>query len=302
MSSSTFDHWSTRTRGAVATVVDGLPVTTRTAAALLAVVPATAVFVLRLAVNASLQGPVVDASLLRPVLFAALLGPALAALVLGASTTSTSPAERVGLTFVGVFGVLAGLSPAAWLPAAGAVLGGGSLAVAARIHEAKRPVTPLELVSSTVVLLGIALSLAASSGVATTLRTTGTTVSLLGIALAPAFAGRSLSWPDLGAGALAAVAVYQAATSAPFVAGAALLVGSNVVGGSVVLVALAAGGGVAAAVAGVRTGRWPVALGAVLLLVSGVPATLPGAVGAVVALALLVADGGAGTETRGGPA
>ncbi|WP_267643796.1 phosphate ABC transporter permease [Haloarchaeobius amylolyticus] len=302
MSNSALDHWGTRTRGVVTTVADGLPVAPRTAAGLLAVVPAAAVFLLRLAVNAPLRNPVVGAELLAPVSVAALLGPAAAALVLGASADFASPAERVGLLFVGVFGVLAALSTAAWLPAAGAVVGGGSLAVAARIRNLDRRADPLELVASAVVLLGLGLSLAASSGVATDLRTTGTTVGLLGIALAPAFRARHLDWPGLGAGALAAVAVYQAATSAPYIAGAALLVGSNVVGGSVLLVALAAGGGVAATVAATRTGAWPVALGAILLLVVGVPATIPRAVGAVVALALLVSESGPVTESRGEPA
>lgn len=96
----------------------------------------------------------------------------------------------------------------------------------------------------------------------------------------------------LGAGALAFAGVVAASAAAPYVTGSALLAGFAVVGSPHLLVATAAFGGVAAAVSGFRGGDARLAIGAVLLLLAGVPAT-PGAATAVclgAALAVLDAD------------
>jgi len=77
----------------------------------------------------------------------------------------------------------------------------------------------------------------------------------------------------LGAGALAFAGVVAASAAAPYVTGSALLAGFAVVGSPHLLVATAAFGGVAAAVSGFRGGDARLAIGAVLLLLAGVPAT-----------------------------
>jgi len=214
-------------------------------------------------------------------------GVALAAV--GLSTER--PVVRVGLLFAGVFGVLATVSGAATVAAAVAIPVGAALAFARAMGP---PETYFELRRGVIALtfaLAVGLSLAATAGlVGSAFRAAGSAAFLAGVTL---LAVRAEGDPvALGAGALAFAGVVAASAAAPYVTGSALLAGFAVVGSPHLLVATAAFGGVAAAVSGFRGGDARLAIGAVLLLLAGVPAT-PGAATAVclgAALAVLDAD------------
>ncbi len=214
-------------------------------------------------------------------------GVALAAV--GLSTER--PVVRVGLLFAGVFGVLATVSGAATVAAAVAIPVGAALAFARAMGP---PETYFELRRGVIALtfaLAVGLSLAATAGlVGSPFRAAGSAAFLAGVTL---LAVRAEGDPvALGAGALAFAGVVAASAAAPYVTGSALLAGFAVVGSPHLLVATAAFGGVAAAVSGFRGGDARLAIGAVLLLLAGVPAT-PGAATAVclgAALAVLDAD------------
>ncbi|ESP89693.1 hypothetical protein K933_01851, partial [Candidatus Halobonum tyrrellensis G22] len=137
-------------------------------------------------------------------------------------------------------------------------------------------------------------SLAATAGVApATLRPLGTAVALVGVGASPAVVGADRT--GLLAGAVAGTVALWFAAGAPYVAGAVLLVGGGVVGAPIALVALAVAGGVAGLVSALRRGRSETAVGVGLALAAGVPATLPRALGVVVAVSLLAgAPGGEG--------
>ncbi|WP_082230086.1 phosphate ABC transporter permease [Halorubrum lipolyticum] len=215
-------------------------------------------------------------------------GVALASVAL----STDRPVVRVGLLFAGVFGVLATVSDGATVAAAVAVPTGAAIAFARALGT---PAAYVDLRRSVVALAFAAaagLSLAATAGiVGSPFRAAGSVAFLAGVTL---LAVRAEGDPvALVAGAAAFVGVVGASAAAPYVTGGALLVGFAVVGSPHVLVATAAFGGVAAAVAGVRKRDAWLAVGAVLLLLSGVPAT-PGAATAVclgAALATLDADG-----------
>ncbi len=208
-----------------------------------------------------------------------------------AALSSDRPAVRVGLLFAGVFGVLATLSGAATVAAAVAIPGGAALAFA---RATGSPETYFELRRAAIALtfaLAAGLSLAATAGIAgSPVRAAGSVAFLAAVTLLAVRAeGDRVA---LVAGAVAFVGVVAASAAAPYVTGSALLVGFAVVGSPHLLVATAAFGGVAAAVAGLRDGDTWLAVGAILLLLAGVPAT-PGAATAVclgAALATLGAE------------
>ena len=96
--------------GALGSRPIGLP----TVAAVLAAAPVVAVALLRVARNAPGTLPSTVGEAYGVVTAAAWLGPALAALVLAA--TAVERTGRVGLAFVGAFGVVGGVAPAASPP------------------------------------------------------------------------------------------------------------------------------------------------------------------------------------------
>ncbi|WP_396613600.1 hypothetical protein ACH9L7_16835 (plasmid) [Haloferax sp. S1W] len=216
----------------------------------------------------------------------AIVGPATAAFLLATDAEATE--ERVGLTFLGGFGLIALASPNAWIPAVIGTTVGGSVVVWSRLSRLHRDGEwdALRGVAPTALLIGgAALSLAATAGVAsTTLRPLGSGVALLALGMTPALTGWDRTSLFVGAGA--GLLTLGFATSTPYVAGAVLLVGGGVVGAPLGLVVLAVGGGVAGLVSGLRNGRADLALGAALLLAAGVPATLLRAAGVLVAVAL----------------
>lgn len=214
-------------------------------------------------------------------------GVALAVVALSADRS----AVRVGLLFAGVFGVLATASDAATVAAAVAIPGGAAVAFARALGP---PSTYFELRRAVLALafaLAAGLSLAATAGIAgPAVRSAGSVAFLGGVTL---LVVRAEGDPvALVAGATAFAGVVLASAAAPYVTGSALLVGFAVVGSPHLLAATAAFGGVAAAVAGLREGDAWLAIGAVLLVLAGVPAT-PGAATAVclgAALATLGAE------------
>ncbi|WP_336002668.1 hypothetical protein [Halorientalis halophila] len=239
---------------------------------------------LRILHNAPLDGVAVPG-----VAFAALetatplaLGAALFAVALAAA----EPARRVGLLFAGAFGPLATISPAATLPAVGGVIGGGALAVVGSLdtprtyREGRRAAVLLGF------LAGVACSLAAAIGVLDGAMAIGAGLTLLATA-ALALLVETDRTAAL-AGLVTVVGVIAVIVSAPFLVGSVLLVGFGVVGVPHLLVALAFGGAVPAAVAGLTRGNTRLAVGASLVALAGVPATLPRAMAVLLGVALLV--------------
>jgi hypothetical protein len=267
-------------------------VTATTLTGLCALLPVALATLYRVANNAPGALPAAVTDLAAVAFPAAVVGPAVAAL--GLAAVAERPGERVGLTLVGAFGLVSLASPTAWLPAvAGVVVGAGALAgdrLWPRVRRgdatAARPV-----VAALALVAGVAVSLAATAGVApATGRPLGGGLALLGAGLAPTLV--AVDRADLLWGGAVAVLGVALATSAPYVAGAVLLVGGGVVGVPLGLVALGLGGAVATLVAGMRRSHADAVLGGALLLAAGVPGTLPRALGVVVALALLVPAGG----------
>lgn len=278
------------------------PIPTRTLAGLLGLLPVSGMTAYRIAHNSPVALPAGVTELAPVVLPTLVVGPALAGLLLAA--TADAPGERVGLAFVGGFGLLALASPSAWLPAAVSTIFGGSLLAGSQIRRfgsfgrsgrsgrsgrfgrgesvaaVRRAVVPVVLVA------GVVASLTATAGVApATLRPVGSGLALVGIGLTPMLVGADRT--SLIFGALGGILAVGLATSAPYVAGAVLLVGGGVVGVPLGLVAFAVGGAVVALSYALRRGRTDATFGVGLLLVAGVPGTLPRAVGVVVALALV---------------
>lgn len=251
----------------------------------LALLAAAAPFVTRVAINArTTVGPA--AATWTGLLSAfALAGPAVAAGVL--AVTTTVDAERVGLAFVAAFGLLALASPAAAVPAAAAVVGGGGVAVAARWRALPGRHVDWRAVPVLGIVVGVALSLGAAMGLAPAVaRPPGAHLSMLGVAATPALLGHGRRDWALG-GAVAGLLV-AAGVMAPFVTGAVTLISGGVVAVSLPVMAAGLAGLVTTASAGIRTRHAPAALGAGLLLVAGVPATLPRAMAAVLGVLLLV--------------
>jgi hypothetical protein len=94
--------------------------------------------------------------------------------------------------------------------------------------------------------------------------------------------------------------VVAAGAVSPFVVGSALLVAFAVTGVPHLLAALAVAGAVAAAVAGLHRGAYGLSVGAVLVLLAGVPATFPRALTLLLGATLVLVDvPGARTEVTG---
>lgn len=224
------------------------------------------------------------------VVLAATLGPALAAVAL--AVTVVDLVERVSLLTLAVFSPLALLADAAYLPAAAAVTVAGGV-VAWRRLDRGETIHSLPwagrylLAGATTAAVGG--SLAATVGLApVVVHQSGTMLALVAaVAVALATDSRRIDW---AAGALAASLVYAAGTTAPYVTGAVALVVGGAVGVSLPLLAAGIGGIVAASVTSLRRGAFVPACGALMLLVGGVPVTVPRAL--VVTLGVAFVLGG----------
>lgn len=245
----------------------------------------------RLAVNSPVDlpelvavGPAVDGT--------AAVVTAIAALVTGFGARDRR--ALVGLITVGVFGLLATLSPTARLPAAGAVVAGGLVAVSPAIARSRRPPAPANAVVGAGVLGGALLVLGAATGtLPADARALGSLTFVLGLAATPLVVA-----PDRGdwvLGGLVAAATVLFGVSMPFVSGAAFLVGWAVVGVPTVVVALGFGGVLTATSRALRDRRTIPAVGGCLLFAAGVPSTTTRAAAAILGLALFL-----GATTAGG--
>ena len=211
--------------------------------------------------------------------------PAAGLLLLGLRAERTT--VLVGATFAGVFGGLSMVARPATLPATLAIAGALLGVTADRAVRGARDRAQFgRAVVGLALALGGSLSLLAGVGVEpATLRSLGTGVVLLAVAGSPAFGGwdRQGLLVGLGVGAV----VLAIGSTAPFVTGAVSLVVGGVVGASLPLLFLAAVGATSLLWTGLRQGRWNLALAASLLLVAGIPATVPRGLGFLVALVLL---------------
>jgi hypothetical protein len=235
----------------------GVPVALTTLAGLLALLPVAGATLYRVVHNApgALPPGVVDlATTLLPL---AVVGPALAVLLLAGGTDRRT--DRLGLAFVGAFGVVSLAGRTAWFPATVGVCAGLLVFVAGRVRSAVAGGTAGDRQSTDVrqigllglLSAGVVASLSATAGLApATLRPVGSGLALAGVGLLPAVV--STDRLDLLVGTTAGLLTVAVASSAPYVAGAVLLVGGGVVGVPLGLVALAVGGGVAATVGGLR--------------------------------------------------
>jgi hypothetical protein len=194
---------------------------------------------------------------------------------------------RAGLGFAGVFGLLGLHVPAAALPAAIGVVAGTLVVV---VGARRSGASARTLAVSLILWLGLAASLSSATGIVDpSFRPMASLVVLAGVAALPLV--RRPGMPGWVAGGATAAVVVWSGAGAPFVTGAVVLVGFGVVGQPLLAVAVAAGGGVAALGGALSGRRWQAALGVALLVLAGVPATIPDAHAAGAGLALLLGGG-----------
>jgi hypothetical protein len=262
----------------------------RTVVGALALLAAGAPFLSRVLINArTAVGPSL-ATRMDLLAVSAIAAPVVAAGVL--ATTTAIETERVGLVFVVAFGALTLVSPSVAVPAAAAIVGGGALAVGARWRALPERGMNWRVTPVIGVLLGTALSLSAAVGLAPAVaRPAGAHLAMLGAAATPALLGHGNR--DWALGGLVAGLLVAFGVVAPFVTGAVSLIGGGIIAVSLPVMAAGLAGLVTTISAGIRTGRTPATIGAGLLLVAGVPGTLPRAMAAVLGLLLLI-------ESRGG--
>jgi hypothetical protein len=252
---------------------------------LLALSTASAPFLARLSINGRFGPGAGLAGWMDALATVGVVGPALGAGVVAAATDDD--VERVGVTFLAVFALLAAVVPAATVPAVAAAVGGGSVVLARRL-----PLTDWRSVPAVAALLGVAVTALSAMGVGPAAgRSVGAHLVLLGGAASPALVlhgNRDWALGGLTGGVLVGVGL-----GSPFLTGAVALVGGGIVTTNLLVMAGGLGGLVTTASAGLRTRRWPALLGACLLIVAGVPATLPRVLAATLGVSLLaVARGG----------
>lgn len=259
------------------------------AAALTALLPVGAAVL----VNAPVSLPIDLAAATGQLGTVATLGPGVAAVAFG--VTAGDDVAGIGLLFVGVFGVLAGLVPSATVAAAVALPVGAAVAVGARWRRRDGPVGDPHLLVGLVLLAGVVLTLAGAFGVgAGGLRWSGAHLALVGLGSTPVLVPTATR--DWVVGGVAVAAVLTAAAVAPFVLGAVLLVSLDVVGPSAVVVAAGLGGLAITASATVRHRRSVQAAGVGLLLAGGVPASIPSALAVTLGAVFLTGAAGGGPE------
>lgn len=273
----------------ISTVVpDSQPPMVRLAAALLGGVGLAVLTLTRIAVN----GPVVVPWLVSGVWFdavttAAVVGPSLGAVLLG--VTTAEPWERIGLVLVGVFGLLSALTSAIAVPTVGIVAAGGWLLLVGPMKHGVFVANPRRVFRTLVagvLLAGLTLSLFGAIGIEPAiLRPLGTTLALIGMAATP-LAVRSTVGP-LAVGVLAGTGTLALAAAAPFVSGAVALTAGSVVGASALVLATAMGGLTATVAEGVLHRRIAPAAAGCLLLLAGVPSSIPRALGVILAVAFI---------------
>lgn len=254
-------------------------------AGVMALVPTLAILLVRIGINAPAGPELPYAAVYDPLVTAALVGPAIAAI--GVSVATENDVHRVALGFAGVFGVLSAIATPAALSASVAIVVGTGLVMATAITSATAERDYVTIGVATLFVVGVALSILGGLGYeAATTRRLGSLASLLAVAGAPTFVDWNARTASVGALAGAAVAGFG--VSAPFVTGAASLIGGGIVGVSLPVLVLAAVGGVTVIATGFERKQFlPIAAG-LLLLAAGVPATIPRGLAVLVGLSLLL--------------
>ena len=263
--------------------------TIRLSAGLVAVGGIVLLTLTRIAVNVPVGLPLVSSGVwFDTVMIVAVVGPAAGIILLG--VTAEEAWERIGLILVGVFGLLSALTSAIAVPAVGVIVAGSWLLLIGRTKDFERQGYRWQSLGGLVAiaLLGsLTLSLFGAIGVhPAILRPTGTTLALVGMAATP-LAIRS-SFGPLAVGALAGVGTFLLTASAPFVSGAVVLIAGSAVGASAVLLAAAVGGLTATITEGVMRHRITPAVAGLLLLMAGVPSSIPRALSVILAVALVL--------------
>lgn len=254
-------------------------------AGLLALLPTAAILLVRVGINAPFAPRLPYNTLYDPIATLALVGPAIGAILVG--VTTDDDVYRVALAFAGVFGLLSAIARPASLPASVAIVAAVGLVI---LTHARRPFSPDE-VAETVVggvfLAGVTLSMAGGLGIeAATTRPLGSTAILLAIAGTPVF----VNWSRWSAfvGFLAGAAFAGFGLAAPFVTGAASLVGGAIVGVSLPVMVVAVVGGVTVVATGIERRTVETTSSGLLLLTAGVPATVPRGLALLLGLAILL--------------
>lgn len=213
-----------------------------------------------------------------------------AAALVTVALTDARPTVRIGLLFAGVFGALGLVAPAAVLPATVAVVGGAGLALLGALglpeQRTYRAIRRRAIAAG--IVAAVAVSLADGIGLVRGVHGVGTALALAALAAVGTRAERSVL--ATGTGLLTAALVVYVSGTSPYVVGSALLVVFAVTGVPHLLVALAVAGGSAATVGGLVRQSYPLAIGAALLVLAGVPVTLPRAMTVLLGGALVVLD------------
>lgn len=228
---------------------------------------------------------------------AATVVPAVAAVAVG--SVADSAWLLVGLVAGGLFALLASVTPAATVPAAGVVSLLALLLPVSTLADGGRDATR-ETLFAALVAVAVVVSLAGATGLlAPGARNAGTALAFAALVPAPLVVGATHR--SLVVGLLCAVATGVAAVAAPFVSGAVLLAAGAAVDPPVVLLAAGVGGVAAVVVAGFERRRTTVVAGGLLLLAAGVPATVSRALAvALGAVLLLQAATGTSDDSTGG--
>jgi hypothetical protein len=214
-----------------------------------------------------------------------LLALSLAAVALA---SARSPV-RIGLLFAATFGGLATLNQAVTVPAAVAITGGGAVALLGTLSVPETYLTFRRVALAAGFLAALTVALGSSVGLLDGgLRGLGGVLTL-GVVIATGVRAES-DRIALAAGGIAAAAVVGASLTSPFVLGSTLLVGFAIVGVPHALAALAVGAAVSVVVVGLRRGEWSLAAGAGLLVLAGVPVSVPRAMALLLGATLVVGD------------
>lgn len=254
----------------------------------LALLPTLGILLVRVGINAPVGPRLPYGVIYDPVATSALLGSAVGALILGVATGDDL--RRVALAFAGVFGLLSAVATPATVPASVAVVGGTALVVASYGERTASADGVARMTVGIAFLTGVGLSMAGGLGLEpATTRRLGSTVALLAIAGSPVF----VEWDrrTVLVGILAGAAVAGTGFAAPFVTGAASLVGGAIIGVSLPVMVLAVIGGGTVVATGVDRRSLPTVIGGLLVLTAGVPATVPRGLALLVGLTLLLRTG-----------
>lgn len=196
---------------------------------------------------------------------------------------------RVGLLFVGIFGLLPFVQPVATAPAAVAVTVGGGVTLLGTLGWPSTYRRARSQLIATGILGGLAVALSSSIGILNGgTRGIGALLTLGAVtAMAVHVEGDRIA---VVAGALAFVTVIIVSATSPYVVGSVLLVALAIVGVPHLLVACAVGGATAVTIAGLRRREYTLAVGAPLVLLGGIPATFPRALTVVLGATLVLLD------------